>query len=273
MNNRTIMMKFIVILFLFFVYTSCKTDNKQEKSIKIYALMMCDLTSSVDSNLIKDVAHKAHDLLLALPQGSKVEAYPIDDNTYLNPIFSGELPLLESDLDFHKDMFKGKLNALAENLGNAIYFKYKDVNLNKSTQHASCIISSLETAYNFFKDKDKNTYRFELIYFSDMIEQCSNSQAGSIFICSDRHIPNKESIIAQIEKKYNPNMNLKSLIDNNISMIITTGIMGDSKCLRSDEQKEIWQKIFSKVGYSQSDFASFHFRQGLPDRFSISNSK
>lgn len=272
-------MRLLIFIFIIIIQSGCisngsdNTSNDVKNPSKVYALIMCDLTSSIDSNLIKDVAQKAYDLLLSLPQGSKVEAYPIDDNTYINPIFSSELPVLESELDLHKDIFKSKIGALGTQFGDAIYLKYKEVNANKSTEHASCIISTLETAYNFFKDKNKKGYKFELVYFSDMIEQCPNSQAGSIYICSKRKTPNKEAIISQIEKNYNPSFDLKSLLDNNISMIITTGIMGDDKCLLSHEQKEVWQVVFSKVGYTKLDFNSFHFRQGLPDKFLPSNSK
>jgi hypothetical protein len=266
----------ILIIIIGLTIMSCGSDKSTEKGQntsqvnetaklgKVCALVFCDLTSSIDSNLIKDVAIKANKLLYKFPQGSKVEAYPVDDNTYSNPIFSCEIPTQESNLDIDKMKFKEHLKGLSSKFAYAIYDKYKQVNSTKSTQQASCIIGTLETAYNYFKDK--NGYRYELIYFSDMIEQCSNSQAGSIYICGDKYIPNKSKIIKQIDEKYKPNFNLKSLIGNNVSMVITTSLIGDTKCLRSDEQREVWSKIFNKVGYTDEDFKTFHFRQGLPDR-------
>ncbi len=240
--------------------------NKTKQSEKIHALIFCDLTSSVDSVLIKEVAGKAFELIYNLPQGSKIEAYPIDDNTYSDVIFSCEIPMKESKLSIDENRFNDQLKSLATKFGTSIFEKYKVINSTDVTRQSSCIIATLETAYNFFKDKNKDEFRFELIYFSDMIEQCANSQAGAIYICGSKFNPNKNKIINQVEEKYKPNFNLKSLIDNNVSMIVTTGLIGDEKCLRSDEQREIWSKVFSKVGYSDADFKAFHFRQGLPDR-------
>lgn len=272
-----------LIIFIFGLTTlSCGSDNGVEKNKhikgeetthpkKTYALIFCDLTSSVDSVLIKEVAGKAFELVHSLPQGSRLEAYPIDDNTYSDPIFSCEIPVQKSKLSIDRNRFNDQLKSLATKFGTSIFEKYKVVNSTVATRQSSCIITSIETAYNFFKDKNKDEFRFELIYFSDMIEQCANSQAGAIYICGNKYNPNKDKIIQQIDEKYKPNFNLKSLINNNVSMIITTGLIGDQKCLRSDEQREIWSKIFSKVGYSDSDFMTFHFRQGLPDRLNTND--
>lgn len=270
-------MRNFIIFTLALTILSCKndkdSDNRQgnsndmtAKPTKVYALIFCDLTSSVDSILIKDVAGKAYDLIQNLPQGSRLEAYPIDDNTYADPIFSCEIPLLKSNLSIDKNNFNEQVKALGNRFGNSIFEKYKVVNSADVSRPSSCIISTLETAYNFFKDKNNDEYTPELIYFSDMIEQCANSQAGAIYICGSKYDPNKNKIINQLDEKYKPSFNLKSLIKNNISMIVTTGLIGSEKCLRSDEQREIWSKVFSKVGYSDADFNTFHFRQGLPDR-------
>jgi hypothetical protein len=56
---------------------------------------------------------------------------------------------------------------------------------------------------------------------------------------------------------------------NNVSFVITTKLLGDAqyKCLYPDEHKEVWQQVFSKVGYTKEDFASFPFTSEIPSKF------
>jgi hypothetical protein len=245
-------------------------EVKQLKPVPI-VLAFCDITDSVDQQSIDAMSGKISELAKDLPKGSHILVYPIDNTDYPEPLLDLDIP------DCTNDRLTGHLANLAvkkcedskeqqiDGLTAKIRKRYED--LKQSKAQRSCIISTLSAVNDYFKNKDRSRYIFEVVYLSDMVEQC-NSSVGRIYLCSSRSRPNKAGIEKIIDSAYNPSFNLKNLIGTNISIIVSSKMLGsdNSECLFADEQREIWHRVFEKVGYSSADFDSFSFSSAVPDR-------
>ena len=281
---------FLTLLFVLCSGSSCgpevvdtnkkPPENPAEKKPS-FILVFCDITTSVDKGSIDKVVDKAKQLFDGLSSGSRIVAYPIDDNDYAESFIDYTLPTCEKNPNLTEDVAeierKGCLDKIKpdkdtnrDELAKKIKSKSDEVAKDTVTKHRSCIIDTLNKANEIFKNKDKNAYQFEVIYLSDMIEECS-SKIGSIFMCSKKQVPIRENILNLIDKKYNPDFNLKELVGNNINIVITTKMLGsnENKCLFKDDHQEVWKNVFIKVGYSAEDFSSFSFDTEIPDKFKV----
>ena len=230
-------------------------------------VLFCDMTTSLDSISISTLAQYSRRLINELPWGSKIEVYPINNSTFSKAIFKEEIaPFPESGLTSDVNKAKKLRYIKALQLEKEILKRYGYEKKDTINQYQSCIITSLESIHGLLKSRkdNKNTH---VVFFSDMVEQCLVSSAGPIYMCTNikNRRPDKKEILQKIEKKYNPDFNLKDLIDNRISIVITSDKKEEHRCLLDKDLKEIWQRIFEKVGYSKEDFISFHFNQGLPN--------
>lgn len=254
------------------VYTPRRNEIKEKQGEQV--LLYLDLTTSINEEGLNSMSGKVSQVLLHLPYNSKANLRVIDKNLLSESPFTEIItpaPCEMPHTTIKRELVEARnkcianqkpfIDLIAGESQTSIVNKIKNLN---TQQNTSCIINTLESAYDFFKSKDKNKYNFRLIYFSDMVEQCKEN---SIFICSSGKLPNKEIILKRIESTFNPTYNLKELIGNNVSIIITSNILDDpkQKCLSISDQKEVWSKIFSKIGYTKEDFDFFNFTQEIPD--------
>lgn len=245
--------------------------RKTEKPEQV--LIYCDLTTSIKQDGIIQISDKLKQVLLHLPRNSVANVRLLGKNLLVDSPFPEILAPSACDKS-ESEVKRIQIEAQEECKKNdQIYIKKVEnisarIKILKPQIDVSCIIDTLEAASDFFKGKDKGKYSFRLIYFSDMIEQCTTN---SIFICSSKKQPKKADILAKIETGFNPTYNLETLIGNNISLIITTDENPSYKCLPLSEQKEIWTKVFAKTGYSNADLSVFNYTQEIPDSLKITN--
>ncbi len=236
-------------------------------------LIYCDLTTSIKQEGILKISEKLRQVLLGVPRGSVVNIRVVEKNllgespfpeiSTPSPCKIPETEIKRKITDAQKECEKNDPSYIAQ--VEEVSEKIKTL---KPQVDISCIINTLEAAHDFFMGKDKNKYKFRLIYFSDMIEQC---YANSIFICGKKNQPKKLDILTKIEKGFNPTYNLESLLGEDISIIITTSDNPSYKCLSLSEQKDIWALVFSKTAYSNLDISTFNFTQEIPEELKKDN--
>lgn len=277
-NERFKDFRFLLLLgvFLFFVtgFKACGPPPQPPAQKPFLILVFIDITTSVDGQSIDSVIEKAKNLVTSLPFNSRIVVFPIDNNDFPEKLLDYTIPKCDDETltgmlkDVADKRCRTGITERIDEFGASIKTKYEDLKQNTSIKQRSCIINTLSKINEFFKHEDKNTYTFEVLYLSDMIEEC-NSSVGSIYLCSNRRPPVKEDILKEIQSRYNPNFRLKEILDNNISFVITTKILGSAqyKCLFQEGHKEVWRNVFSKVGYSESDFESFPFTSEIPGKF------
>jgi hypothetical protein len=237
-------------------------DNKPEQ-----VLIYCDLTSSIKEEGIAKISEKLKQVLLAVPRGSVVSVRLVEKNLLGDSPFP-ELQVPSTCSVPETEIKRKRLEAEAEcqKKDKPYLDKIEDISgkikVLKPKVDVSCIMDTLEAAHDFFKGKNREKYNFRLIYLSDMIEQCSTN---SIFICGAQNQPKKAEILAKIENGFNPRYDLKSVIGENISLIITTNDNPNYNCLSLSEQKDIWTAVFTKIGYSNLDISTFNYTQEIPD--------
>jgi hypothetical protein len=243
--------------------TSYQPRNNKPEQVLIY----CDLTSSIKEEGITRISEKLKQVLLAMPRDSVVSVRLVEKNLLGESPFS-ELQTPSTCEIPDTEIKRKRVEAEAECQKKAKpYIDRVDdiaakIKILKPKVDVSCIMDTLESAHDFFKGKNKEKYNFRLIYFSDMIEQCGTN---SVFICGRQNQPKKAEILAKIENDFNPRYNLKSVIGENISLIITTSDNPNYNCLSLSEQKDVWTAVFAKIGYSNLDISNFNYTQEIPD--------
>lgn len=255
------------ILALFFLSTllfSCDAPDSvpKESAQKVVAIIFCDITASVDSSSIHQVARNAAKLLLKFPQGSILYFLPIDETPFVEPILKFNKPLIGSKVtDRIKN--KRKIADAARILHNKILSRYREINADIESQNfpRSCIIQTLEVAHRIFLQfPSRNQYAYELIYLSDMLEECEDSPVGKIFL-TDKNYNHAEKKI----RKYSPAF---SLSDVNLTVIAAFEKHREhTTYINYEKRKAIWKQIFMKAGFSEEQFNNSHFLPGIPARF------
>ena len=264
--------------------------SENEKPYRI--LLFCDITNSVNKDSIKRVKEKVEKLISSVKDrpGSKITAYPIDSGGYSEALFEFEVPECEfgefgKSLDnlIKKECANKVDRVLTEkygkefekSFGEILTKKYRENLQVKNLKQRSCIVNTLKKTYKFFYKsvdtkarREEDKYISELIYLSDMIEQC-NSSIGAVYLCSESQKPNLDSILKLVESNYAPDFTLGELLGNKVSFVITTEMIGNPqhKCLTAEKLENFWETIFLKNGYSRKQFRLLHWEANLPDRF------
>ena len=256
----------ILILLLIFLFGYCGSEDPSQirKKKDVVAIIYCDLSTSVDSTSIYKVADDAQKLLNYFPRGSILHFYPIDQSPFVSPILEFTKPLLggTSSEEAENEMF---INMAASTIYNQIIQKYRKINSNPKDRNVarSCILRTLETAHLLFRQyriiPNKN-YKYELIYLSDMLEECYDSPIGPLFMTKRYHQLAKEKL-----ESYNPNFDLSYA---KISIINSVDFeKGPSPYIKYEDLKNLWKKIFLKVGFTEEQIIDFNFSPRIPHRF------
>ena len=251
----------IYILFVFLTLAALTCSQVEVKKVnKIVAVIFCDITTSVDStDGIKSVANNAANLLLKFPPLSILYFRPIDKSPNVKPIFEFTIPAA-SNLKGEKDQRTQHIETQAQNLYNEILNRYNEINSDDKNAR-SCIIQTLDIANRLFKPyQESQNYSFELIYLSDMLEECDESVLGSLFM--------KENLCDHVFIKAD---SFQSDLDIGfVNLTIITAVENDvenSQYFNYENRKTFWKKIFLKVGFSPEQFEKSHFLPGIPQRF------
>ena len=249
---------FVVITGFFF--QQCGNIDPPENGKENIYVVLCDLTTSLDSTSISRVASVSKKILKEIPDGSKVCFYELNDNHYKQAFYEEKIARFSTTLSEEKKMLeKNKQNA--DSLELLILNKGKEyTNESLSNQPNSCIVGGLRKASTFLRDEgsqDTSKYNYWVIILSDMLEECNSSPLGSTFMKPEY----LSTIDANIEK-YNPDFDLSYA---NVRVCLTSENNSKKNAyLRNEQLEEVWQKIFKKLGIGEDEMRNiFPFREDL----------
>ncbi|WP_430412139.1 hypothetical protein [Kordia sp.] len=242
-----------LLVFLLLVIYSC--DEDIETTPKKNLLIFCDLSSSLSSESVEAESKKIQAIIKNIPFNTKISVYPMGLSIYQNPLLTDSIKS-ETNSKLKNKVIDKKRKEIARVLDSIIINNYKTKNTEQETQFKSCIINSFEMAFNYLPDNDDKLLKnSRIIFLTDMIEQCPESSAGSIYMCSKTRQPNFEEIKKQIQEEYNPTSKLSDKIKTNQLFIVMTSNYGNQqKCLTEIQQNEIWDIVLQKQGFVE-DYA------------------
>ncbi|MBN1347927.1 hypothetical protein JXJ21_00825 [candidate division KSB1 bacterium] len=254
----------IVLLSLPFLFCNI-TSNTSYKMGKIkVVLIFCDVTNSLVPVECKEVANIAATILDYLPVRTKYALYPIQIETQrLTPIIKAEVPLLHSDTE--RQTYEAVKLERRREISSKIDTLYKITN-SISEDNRTCILNTLKFAENYFSQFDTSRHDLELIYISDMIEECNNNPLKTQ-VEMDKH-----DISNEIDLANNFPLHL-ALSHTRISIIIPTTketYQVSQQCRPNlDDVEKFWKIILKFCGFKDEQFKSrerFYFGSEFPER-------
>jgi hypothetical protein len=268
------MMKKTLTLWLLFtaattILTSCDTEPIVMVQKTRVALVFSDVTSSLIPQENKEVAMLTADVLDHLPPGATYAVYPIQIETQrLTPIVEGKAMVEtneQANIAVKDQRRKELIRAIADLYGKIRVVRDHSSPYGKPDNH-SCILNTLGFAQDQFRQfADPGRFDLELIYISDMVEECNRTPMHQPIVLARKDI-SKEITLAQ-------NSALKlNLSNTRVTIIIPstteTYLVGHRPNL--DELRLFWEAVLKGCGFSDEtlkDERHFYFSAGLPQRF------
>lgn len=236
-----------VFLSLLFNSFSCGevTYPPHQGADSLAILVLCDLSSSIDSGGVATIAARCSSIVSQMPSGSHVAFFPIEDNARLTALgsFYKQRPRKASQ--------KYEIEELASNFAmdiakevKAYYVKTKsEIEAKKSR---SCIWSNIKARLSWLQ-QFSDQYCKKLVIMSDMIEECNSSPIGKLYL-------QKRAFTERVEKrvKQTASNELKSISNTDIYCIFSSHAysLTEKGFLPAHEIEEIWTIIFQGMGYT-----------------------
>jgi len=221
-------------------------------------LMVVDVSSSLSKSQIQEVAMNANSILGNLPASTKFAIYPLQPN-WNRPI------AMETGETEKPSTIDRRL--LEENNRREMILRTAEDFRRRPEGKVSCLVDVLPFAERYFSQYDPNRYEFELVFLSDMIENCSSTLLGrKVDLTIGYPLDGVES-----------RLNVRDRIDLsnvNVTMIIPTSsdFSGGTtrRNPRFEDLERFWKRLFASCGFSDlrlNDKQHFVFSTFLPDRF------
>jgi hypothetical protein len=241
--------------------------NTTTKKIKVI-LLWCDVTSSLKDLESEEVSSLASAVLDHFPQGTKYVLYPIQTETGRPVAIIKSGPSLE-DLSSN-DNSDGEAPA---DVDRATFIKDEIKRLYKLNKEKhpddrrTCILNALDVSAKFFSQFDER-YDPELVFVSDMIEDCRNTP-----LHQSVHLDKQPfaKTIKLVDSFASP-PNLSKL---RITIIVPTA--KDTSTVPAGQRPDprdlerFWKTVFVKCRFNQNDLTNnerFYWSpEGLPERF------
>jgi hypothetical protein len=236
-------------------------------------VLFVDVTRSLVEAERNVVAEQSSAILASLKPGTEFRVYPIQIETaVVAPIESGTVLIADNDLDQRP---RHQIRMAQEKVQSSIIQLY-GVSA-AGTDNQSCILNSLQTAGEDFRRfraaHEGRPLELDLIFVSDMIEECDHTPVGRIEL-------DKRDIAADIRRIQGMPCD-SDLSDVRISVVVPATVGLDSNVkreLRPDrkDRREFWTEVFKACRYPENRFADAHwfsFSAGVPSRFSPRDKK
>lgn len=226
------------LIFSIILISACDPPPKQKiKAVFIF----CDVTGSLIKEESEQVAELAANILDNLPSNSIYRLVPINMKTDISE------EIISYDGKIEGEIPQRVKDVRRENLKTEIDKLYQFVNSKVQKPERTCIISGLQRARDFYlrvkEDVDKVEYEYELIFISDMLEDCSTTPTGENKLVSIKDQSPSEAIEA-----------IKTFSLPDLSPFrITVVIPGKDERLPKKESKKsiptlniFWAEVFKK---------------------------
>lgn len=219
-------------------------QDVSEEGDPMAILVLCDLSSSLDSNAATKIARNCMKLVEIMPYGSTIDVFPIEENTYPDALFHYKKRKALRQSDVHK--LKDEIPIYADSIEVSVMNYYERTKVKFSSKQArSCIWANLQARVSWF-DQYQEGYCRHLIVMSDMIEECKHAPIGSVYMQEKKFNSSVRSRIESYSGEEYSNYQ-----DLNILCLITSSESSPSRkgYLPFNEIKDIWQLIFKRMGY------------------------
>jgi hypothetical protein len=234
-------------------------DRERERVVLIFS----DVTSSLLESESNEVGTLTSNVVDTLIPGTRYYVYPIQiEAQKLKPMYEGTI--IAQDRGTAKAVNQARRTKISEEI-KALYDKIKSVKRSDAygnPDNHTCILYTLEFAQNVFKQFDQSKTDFDLVYVSDMIEECNTTPMGKPISLG------KANISEAIKLAQQTNLNL-NLFNARVSMIIPA--TNDSYVARGrpnvSDLRNFWKAILLHCGFNQEFLESgekFYFSSGLP---------
>jgi hypothetical protein len=266
--NRKPLVVLVCCLLLTGACSSCQEHQPTSPRKSKVALVFCDVTNSLIPAESEEVAILAAQILDSLPAGTKYVVYPINIETQrLSAIAEGQI-ITEKDEQAAIAVRAVRRQELTQSVSNL----YKAMSTVKDQygkpDNRTCILNTLVFAEDYFRQfNDPARYDLELIFISDMLEECNRTPLHTRIELAKRNL-SKEIALARDAQL---NLNLSHV---RITAIIPTTQetykASPGRRPSVEDVKEFWKNIFRKCGFTDEslrDDQRFYFAPGLPERF------
>ena len=226
-------------------------------------LIFSDVTSSLLKSESEQVANLTCEIVDALPPGTQYYVYPIQvEAQKLQPMYEGTVMAQDrATTKAVSDARKKKISEEISKLYDLIRATKRSDAYGKPDNH-TCILYTLKFAQTVFKQFDEKNTDFDLIYVSDMIEQCNITPMGQPISLGQANI--SEPIKLAKETKLD-----LDLSHARVSMIIpaTDATYTASGRPNPSDVQAFWEAILLHCGFDEDslkDSHKFYFSSGLP---------
>lgn len=230
-------------------------------------LIFSDVTSSLLPSESNQVGALTCDVLDSFLPGTQYYVYPIQiEAQKLQPMDEGIIQA-EQTPGTMKAVNAARRTKISDEI-KKLYDLIKSVKRSdaygKPDNH-TCILYTLRFAQNVFKQFDQTKTDFELIYVSDMIEQCNTTPMGKPISLGPANV--SEAI--KLAKETDLNVDLSYA---RVSMIIpvTNDTYTAGGRPNPSDVRDFWEAILSHCGFNEQSLNNdqkFYFSSGLPIRF------
>ena len=223
-------------------------------------LIFTDLTTSTGSDLhIGDISENLKSIVLKAPYESEIIVYPIDRSMHVQPIMEFTKPAKPGNTTMSKAARK-EMDAAIEAAQANIQHLYEDVYLPARNEPNSCLLNSLYKAHSVFSRYERKAQlHFELVFMSDMLEECELLPGELLFI------RNNGEAFSKYVSTYEPGVDL-SYADLTIVMS-TQANSSDSHSIGSIQLEKLWREALKRHGYSGEKLADIPFNTLLPEKY------
>lgn len=251
----------VAMLVTILTLAGCATLPPPQKDRVV--LIFSDVTSSLVKSEREQVATLTSKVVDGLPPGTRYYVYPVQiEAQKLKAIDEGRIVVENPAMDIAtKAARKKKISTEIETLYEKIKSTKRPPDSEGNPDYHTCILYTLEFAQDQFKQFDPNA-DFELIYVSDMIEECNTTPMGKPISLL------KTNITEEIKLAQKTNLNFR-LSHVRVSMIIPatneTYEVGGRPNL--SHLRDFWEAVLSKCGFNEQQLAQdehFYFSSGLP---------
>jgi len=220
----------------------------------IVVAVFADLTTSVDSGHVDAIARNVYRLVMMAPPGAHVMIHSVDQSSTTPAILDYTIPQVPDVLqDFNPVL--SEVIAQAEMASNKVRDLYTNVYAERRDQSLTCLLRTLNKANNIFRrellqhehQRIPGAFRFHLVYLSDMVEECADSELGPLYMTRGRFHP-------EILTHYNPGFDLG---DAELTIVRSSQSAGtESPAIPTEELEDAWATLFERAGFTREQVST-----------------
>ncbi len=210
-------------------------------------LVLCDLTSHLDRNSMEHISEMAGEIVQIVPEGSKVNFYPIGDGPFQSTLMEFKKRVVSRATD--RVLLKNETLDASQEVKKSLMELYDETNKDFPEDYPrSCIWSLIEAKLKFL-EKNRVSEEGErcqyIVILSDMIEQCNDGPIGRMSLTRRGYnTKKKEEVDTYISQ------NQGKLKGIHVACVVAprSGPRKEKKYLTDTEVKSFWEKFYSGLG-------------------------